>query len=671
MQKCTEYPWLVCAGGKLGCKVCQKVGTLKIEQSQGVKLSSEWVACSIEPFGNNQRDKLQALRKKIFDHKSTRAHLAAEKILASSARNSLQEATARHNKEVNETTCRVFRSAYKIAKKERPYSDLPADIELQQLNGIDVGRVLHSDHLCADIISHVATEMRRKLIADIISNGRKLAILIDESTSVSCKTVLTVCMRAAVTGSGPLTFFLDMIELPRADARTIKNELLGCLAKFGFDSNYLHKHFICFAADGASTMLGAKSGVATLLVNNFPDLLVWHCSNHRLELAVGDTVKEVIGINNFQSFVDKLFTTYHASAKNRRELQSCAVQVECQVLSIGRIFDVRWVSSSERTIRAIWTNYAALHKHFVGASLDKERDSATRQKYLGLSKRLAAVGFIHNMGVMLDALIELGDLSRELQKRDMNLPRAHSLIDRQIRVLQSMAETPGKYTQEASRAIEKNEFKGITLTQNTKVDIQLHRGQFYRSLVANLRQRLLTTTASHVGTQEKSREVGVSKLRELLSAMSVLDKDQWPSVEEDPQYGETAIDVMCQKMGFDARPCILDFREYRQHPTTHRPTHFDTLQNAVDTYVVSTAECERSFSVMNDTLSPERNNLTVKHLSELVFIKSVCPPLSDFDPKDYVSSWLKKGRRSADETNCLKHVPKNLYNPYSALWKLL
>lgn len=89
------------------------------------------------------------------------------------------------------------------------------------------------------------------------------------------------------------------------------------------------------------------------------------------------------------------------------------------------------------------------------------------------------------------------------------------------------------------------------------------------------------------------------------------------------------VDVMCQKMGFDARPCILDFREYRQHPTTHRPTHFDTLQNAVDTYVVSTAECERSFSVMNDTLSPERNNLTVKHLSELVFIKSVCPPLSD------------------------------------------
>jgi len=35
-------------------------------------------------------------------------------------------------------------------------------------------------------------------------------------------------------------------------------------------------------------------------------LVVWHCSNHRLELAVGDTVDEVAGSNNFKSFFDKL-----------------------------------------------------------------------------------------------------------------------------------------------------------------------------------------------------------------------------------------------------------------------------------------------------------------------------------------------------------------------------
>jgi len=42
--------------------------------------------------------------------------------------------TAGQNKELNETTCRVFRTAYKITKKERPYTDLPMDTGLEQVN---------------------------------------------------------------------------------------------------------------------------------------------------------------------------------------------------------------------------------------------------------------------------------------------------------------------------------------------------------------------------------------------------------------------------------------------------------------------------------------------------------------------------------------------------------
>jgi hypothetical protein len=269
-------------------------------------------------------------------------------------------------------------------------------------------------------------------------------------------------------------------------------------------------------------------------------------------------------------------TTYHASAKNRRELQSCATDIECQVLSIGRIFDVLWVSSSERTVKAVWTNYAALHKHFVEASVDEGRDSVTQRKYLGLSKRLASVGFVFNMGVMLDALTELGDLSRELQKRDMTLPLAQRVIDRQIRVLESMAETSGKYAQEACDAIENNEFRGVSLSQNTKVDVQLNRGQFFRSLVANLRQRLLTTTASHVGSDEKSRAAGVRQYNDLLSALEVMNRKNWPPSEKDPRYGEAAIDLLCKKMGFEPRPCILDFRAYREKPTTYQPSQLKT-----------------------------------------------------------------------------------------------
>jgi hypothetical protein len=674
--KCEQYSWLCGKNGKLGCLVCRDVKTLKLHQSQGLKLSAEWVHVTIDSFGSTLSEQKQSLRKKMFDHKNSKAHLLAEMITEISTKNVLPESNANHYKNEYETTCRVFRTAYKICKKERPFSDLPTDIKLQQLNGANMGRVLHTDHSCADIVAHIANEMRQKLVADIIANEHKISVLVDESTSVSGLTILTVCMRAAVTGSGPLTFFLDMVELTVANAETIKSVLLTCLALHGFNDAYLKKHFICFAADGASTMLGNKAGVATLLLTDFPDLVVWHCCNHRLELAVGDTIKEVAGINNFQSFIDKLYTTYHASPKNKRELKLCAAAVESQLLVIGRIFDVRWVSSSERTIKAVWASYAALYEHFLAASTDSERDTTTRQKYIGLSKRLTAVGFVNNVGMLLDALTELGDLSRELQKRDMTLARAQKLIDRQIRVLESMAETAGPYLKQAKAAIAERRFKGISLGANTKVDIEISQGQFFRSLVANLRSRMETTSASNVGINEKARASNINKYNNLLASIEVLNKDNWKDKAHDELYGESEMQLLCDRMGFNdenARKCILGFREFRDpsKPMSTVPQSLQHLFNAVDTYVISTAECERSFSVMNDILTPTRNSLKIDHLSQLVFVKCVGPPLSQFKPRDYVTSWIRKGRRSADETHCPARSKKEQSHSYNELWKLL
>ena len=94
-------------------------------------------------------------------------------------------------------------------------------------------------------------------------------------------------------------------------------------------------------------------------------------------------------------------------------------------------------------MKAVWTSYAALHRHFSTASIDDTRDASAKAKYTGLLSRLTSKAFVGNLGIMMDALTELADLSRELQKREMTLPRAQKLIDRQIRVLESMAESCG------------------------------------------------------------------------------------------------------------------------------------------------------------------------------------------------------------------------------------
>ena len=65
-------------------------------------------------------------------------------------------------------------------------------------------------------------------------------------------------------------------------------------------------------------MLGRKAGVGTLLKLKYPKIVLWHCLNHRLELAVSDAMKDSNCYNNFQAFLEKLYSVYSLSPKNVR-----------------------------------------------------------------------------------------------------------------------------------------------------------------------------------------------------------------------------------------------------------------------------------------------------------------------------------------------------------------
>lgn len=154
-------------------------------------------------------------------------------------------------------------------------------------------------------------------------------------------------------------------------------------------------------------MLGRKSGVAVRLQSRFPHIVVWHCAAHWLELAVGDVVKEMVAVNHFKMFMDKLYSLYSTSNKNRTELKECADALDVQLCKIGRVLDTRWVASSLRAFEAVWKSYPALHRHFTQAAQAPTRDSTTRESYNGLAKRLSSHAFVTILGLMYDALQEL------------------------------------------------------------------------------------------------------------------------------------------------------------------------------------------------------------------------------------------------------------------------
>ena len=76
-------------------------------------------------------------------------------------------------------------------------------------------------------------------------------------------------------------------------AEAIHRCLLESLNSVGLNMDYFRNNIVAFCSDGASIMLGRSSGEGVRLRNDFPNIIIWHCLNHRLQVVLNDSVKEI------------------------------------------------------------------------------------------------------------------------------------------------------------------------------------------------------------------------------------------------------------------------------------------------------------------------------------------------------------------------------------------
>lgn len=665
---CKKYDWLLVQNQKLGCKVCQKVGSLGVEKKTGMKMSKQWTGCDISSFGESRAQQQTALRKKIFDHKDSAAHLAALKILEESQKETLDKVCLKAISKEKEVTARIFRTAYKVAKQNQSFNSFESEIDLQELNGLNMGRILHSNNACVNIINHISAEMKKHIVQEVIKSDDKFALIIDESTTLSKKSTLILYIRVCIRNlnmESPVNLFLDLIELESVTSLGIFQAIMQCLESYKLDFNVLKSRLIAVGCDGAAVMLGRKSGLSALLKEKFPSIIVWHCSNHRLELCVNDVVKKMTSINHFKAFVDKLYVLYHASPKNSRELHTVANELGVQLLKIGRVLDTRWVASSFRTVSAVWENYEVLANHFMAAKQDQTRDSADRCKYDGLMRKLTTTSFVLDLSLMCDALQELSEISEELQHRDVDLFQANKHLQILCNTFTARKDKPGTFYEQALTAVNNKEFMGIKLHEKQNARSVDPEG-FYTNLAEAIQVRMLSGEDAA-----------------LADSARIIDSKNWPKDLADNTFGEEDIQNLAARLQLNQRDSQKAFREYvfdnckhfggHSQNKTKYPKNLVPLITALKTIPVSSSECERGFSQMNLIVTSDRASLATKTVSALLFLKLNGPPLTSFNPAKYVESWLLRGRHSALDSNSKERERggKMIEEHISKLWAIL
>jgi hypothetical protein len=655
---CSKNEWLNVHKMKLGCTICRNVGTLGTETTMGMKISKEWANNEITYSGKERKLQLGSLRKKIFDHRGSIAHKAALKIISEAKKKQIENTFLKSLSREKVITANIFRTAYKVAKENQSFNMFESEINLQELNGIEMGHILHSTNACINIVNHICDEMRKNVFKEIVQSKNIISLIIDESTTISQKTTLIVYVRCCVESVGmnsPINLFLDLIELKDVTAKGIFESLLQSLDLYGMTEEYLKKYLVSVACDGAAVMLGSKNGVKKLLTEKFPSIIVWHCTNHRLELSVSDVVKKISGINRFKSFIDKLYVLYHASPKNNRELHLCAESLGVEVLKIGRVLSTRWVASSFRSVSAVWNNYESLVRHFEEAMNDPTRDKNDKCTYSGLKNKITSTAFLLDLALMCDALQELSELSLDLQNRNVNLYIANRKINELVQVFEERKQNFGPYYKCAAAAISNLHFRGVLLHEKvSKNDPPIDPKIFYSTLKTSIEKRLLD-----------------NKDVEFALWARVLDQKYWPEdIDNRLTFGEMEIRNISIRLQLDEREMIRGFREYILEKTYSEKLL--RLVYALNSIPISSSECERGFSQMNLIITPTRASLNTKTVSALLFIKLVGPPLTLFDPSKYVDRWLLKGRHSALDSNTKKRNRDDVSDEnWKKLWKSL
>ncbi|KAL3842529.1 hypothetical protein ACJMK2_020532 [Sinanodonta woodiana] len=132
------------------------------------------------------------------------------------------------------------------------------------------------------------------------------SIMADESTDVSNRKHLVVSAK-----------YIDVVtgELQTEFAKDVELPDDVIQTKLSLDN------LVAFGSDGCNTMIGSKSGVATRLKELKPNIINIQCHNHRLALAAKNSFEDIPLFRDVDDTLPHVFKYYHYSAVRTKSLE--------------------------------------------------------------------------------------------------------------------------------------------------------------------------------------------------------------------------------------------------------------------------------------------------------------------------------------------------------------
>ena len=191
--------------------------------------------------------------------------------------------------------------------------------------------------------------------------------------------------------------------------------------------------------DGASNMRGEFNGLQKKIIDENPYAFYVHCYAHRLQLVVVSVASSCSSIHDFFEYISLIVTTTTTSCKRRDALTEAQHQDILDRLESGEISTGRGLHQSSTLARPGDTRWGSHHTTLL--RLDQMWSSvlkvlSTVDEYgrgpsqaAGLIEKMESFKFAFILKLMLKLFGITNELSKVLQRKDLNIVLAMELVD--------------------------------------------------------------------------------------------------------------------------------------------------------------------------------------------------------------------------------------------------
>ncbi|CAH1253071.1 ZNF862 [Branchiostoma lanceolatum] len=289
----------------------------------------------------------------------------------------------------------------------------------------------------------------------------------------------------------------------------------------------------------------------------------------------------------------------------------------------------------------------------------------SKPKAKGLLKTLKSLKFVMFMQFVLYVFKYLAPLSACFQQRDVTLEMVKTKVSTVQLKLQELSRDRAKMKKKMKDGVEEDD-EGVKYKT-----VRLTRGQAREDGVVEEAVQVLSTIDYHLDGRFKDTFLN----NDVINSALAFDPSTWPPTAEAlASYGEEEISTIFQhykvpleKAGHSLDNCLIQWGELKvvvrrklsfgpmkfldvwqhviqEHSQSDRFNDILALAKIILLLPVSTAECERGFSLMKRVKSDWRNRLRADTLTGLMDITLSDQQVETFSPTDAMARWWADGK---------------------------